>query len=110
MGRDVAHSKTVFKLVAIATLAASMTAGEWQPVGPFGGSVLSIAADPQHLGVLLAGARNGLLFRSEDGAKSILPMQIITSLGFRVKTQAAWGFGSPAMADCTGGKRWLGWL
>jgi photosystem II stability/assembly factor-like uncharacterized protein len=59
-----------YKLVAIAVLAASTAAGDWHPVGPFGGSVLSIAADPRRPGVLLAGARNGLLFRSEDGAKS----------------------------------------
>ena len=58
------------KLAAIAIFVASVAVGDWQPTGPFGGSVLSISADPGHPGVLLAGARNGLLFRSEDGSKS----------------------------------------
>lgn len=58
------------KQAAIAILAASVAAANWQPTGPFGGSVLSIAADQRKPSVLLAGARNGLLFRSEDGARS----------------------------------------
>jgi photosystem II stability/assembly factor-like uncharacterized protein len=41
-------------------------AGEWQPIGPFGGSVQSIAlaGDSTSGQLLLAGGRNGLLFRS----------------------------------------------
>lgn len=52
-------------------LAGPIVAGaEWQPSGPFGGSVQSIAIDPQGGEILLAGARNGLLFKSVDGARS----------------------------------------
>ena len=51
-------------------LAAPGFAADWRPSGPFGGNVQSIAADPRHPEVLLAGARNGLLFRSDDSAKS----------------------------------------
>jgi photosystem II stability/assembly factor-like uncharacterized protein len=51
-------------------LAGSVSAADWQPLGPFGGSVQSIAADPRHAGTLLAGGRNGLLFRSDDDAKT----------------------------------------
>ncbi len=51
-------------------LATPCLPADWRPSGPFGGNVQSIAADPRHPGVLLAGARNGLLFRSDDSAKS----------------------------------------
>jgi photosystem II stability/assembly factor-like uncharacterized protein len=81
-------AKTVFKLVAIVVLAASTVAGGWQPVGPFGGSVLSIAADPRHPGVLIAGARNGLLFRSKDGAKSWHRIYFVRPLSGPVQTLA----------------------
>ncbi len=62
--------KIVYKLFGIAIVAACVARGDWQASGPFGGSVLSIVADPRHPGTLLAGARNGLLFRSETGSKS----------------------------------------
>jgi len=45
-------------------------ATDWQPAGPFGGSVQVVATDPHRPGLVLAGARNGLLFRSEDRAKT----------------------------------------
>jgi len=43
---------------------------EWRPAGPFGGSAQSVAVDPRNPEVLLAGGRNGLLFRSEDRGRS----------------------------------------
>ena len=45
-------------------------AADWQPSGPFGGNVLVVATDPHRPSVVLAGARNGLLFRSDDRAKT----------------------------------------
>src|SRR5271168_307826 len=59
----------MYKLFAAVTLAASAFAADWQPLGPFGGSIQSVAVDPRHASILLAGARNGLLFRSIDGAQ-----------------------------------------
>lgn len=41
-------------------------AAGWQPVGPYGGSATAIAVDPSNSSVLLLGARNSLLYRSED--------------------------------------------
>ena len=55
---------------AVVLFAVSAFAADWQPSGPFGGSIQSVAVDPQHSSILLAGARNGLLFRSSDAAKS----------------------------------------
>ena len=60
----------MFKFFAVLTVAASAFAADWHPSGPFGGSIQSVAVDPQHSNILLAGARNGLLFRSVDSAKS----------------------------------------
>lgn len=40
--------------------------GQWRLSGPFGGSARSIAIDPGNPRTLLAGARDSLLFRSDD--------------------------------------------
>jgi photosystem II stability/assembly factor-like uncharacterized protein len=47
----------------------------WKPAGPFGGSARAIAIDPQDRNVLLAGARDSLLFRSDNAGASwrVLP-------------------------------------
>ena len=42
----------------------------WRFSGPFGGSARALAIDPQNRDVLLAGSRDSLLFRSDDGALS----------------------------------------
>lgn len=44
------------------------TPGAWEPIGPFGGSVHVVAIDPRTPRTLVAGTRNGLLFRSTDAA------------------------------------------
>ena len=48
---------------------------DWKLVGPYGGTVRSVALDPQKPDVVLAGGMNSLLFRSTDAAQSweILP-------------------------------------
>jgi photosystem II stability/assembly factor-like uncharacterized protein len=50
-------------------------AGDWQIAGPFGGSATAVAIDDKHPDVLLAGARQSLLFKSENSGTSwnILP-------------------------------------
>ena len=44
--------------------------GSWHLAGPFGGSARAIAIDPQNRNTLLAGARDSLLFRSDDAGAS----------------------------------------
>ena len=44
--------------------------GDWRLAGPFGGSARSIAIDPQNRNILLAGARDSLLFRSDNAGES----------------------------------------
>jgi photosystem II stability/assembly factor-like uncharacterized protein len=39
---------------------------DWTIAGPFGGTARSLAVDPHHAGVLLAGGMDSLLFRSRD--------------------------------------------
>ncbi|MBX9602568.1 MAG: hypothetical protein K2X35_16300 [Bryobacteraceae bacterium] len=42
----------------------------WQRLGPFGGSATAIAVDPRSPKTLVAGARNSLLYRSDDGGEN----------------------------------------
>lgn len=44
--------------------------GEWKSAGPWGGSATSVWADRNRPGVLLAGARHSLVFRSGNGGAS----------------------------------------
>jgi len=61
-------------------LAALPVFGGWKSSGPFGGSARSIAIDPQNGSLLLVGARDSLLFRSDDAATSwkALPFPSLT--------------------------------
>jgi photosystem II stability/assembly factor-like uncharacterized protein len=56
--------------IALAGWAVSLPADDWKIAGPFGGTAISIALDPQKPNVVLAGARNSLLFASEDSGAS----------------------------------------
>jgi photosystem II stability/assembly factor-like uncharacterized protein len=42
----------------------------WRLSGPFGGSARALAIDPQNRNLLLAGSRDSLVFRSDDGGAS----------------------------------------
>ncbi|HLH04717.1 MAG TPA: hypothetical protein VKX25_18265 [Bryobacteraceae bacterium] len=46
--------------------AVSAPPNDWAIAGPFGGTARSLAVDPHHAGVLLAGGMDSLLFRSRD--------------------------------------------
>jgi photosystem II stability/assembly factor-like uncharacterized protein len=48
----------------------------WQMSGPFGGSATSLAIDPAHPRVLLAGGRGAALFKSDDAGEHwrVLPL------------------------------------
>src|SRR5437016_5021487 len=47
-----------FCAIALAGWAVSLPAEDWKIAGPFGGTAISIALDPQHPNIVLAGARN----------------------------------------------------
>ncbi|HEV8040127.1 MAG TPA: hypothetical protein VGP62_14765 [Bryobacteraceae bacterium] len=51
-------------------LAAFPVFGGWYLAGPFGGSARAIAIDPENHNTLLAGARDSLVFRSDDAGSS----------------------------------------
>ena len=42
----------------------------WRPAGPFGGSAHALAIDPHNRNTVLVGARNSLLFRSDNAGES----------------------------------------
>ena len=54
----------------LALLALPCLAGGWQRLGPYGGSATAIAVDPRSPKTLVAGARNSLLYRSDDGGEN----------------------------------------
>lgn len=53
--------------LAVAAWAVSTSANDWTLSGPFGGTAMSVALDPQQPESLFAGAMNSLLFHSDDG-------------------------------------------
>lgn len=55
---------------------------DWEPIGPFGGSVAVVAVDPHRAGAVVAAAANSLLFRSADGGETW------TALPFPAETRA----------------------
>ncbi len=65
-------------------------AGEWQPIGPVGGNVQSIAAVDDSGGekILLAGGRNGLLFQQRGHATNWSQLSFGTPVFGTVKTLA----------------------
>ena len=52
--------------LAVLTFAAEDAAADWKIAGPFGGTATSVAVDPSHPNVILAGARESLMFKSTD--------------------------------------------
>jgi photosystem II stability/assembly factor-like uncharacterized protein len=56
--------------VCAAAWATNEPVSDWKIAGPFGGTARSIALDPQKPSVLLAGAMNSLLFRTQDAGAS----------------------------------------
>ena len=44
--------------------------GGWKPAGPFGGSARAVAIDPHNRSTLLVGARDSLVFRSDNAGQS----------------------------------------
>src|SRR3954447_862238 len=48
---------------------------DWHIAGPYGGSATAVAIDPKNSKILLAGARQSLLYKTDDGGTlwSMLP-------------------------------------
>src|ERR1700757_383980 len=63
------HLRTMRVFIAILTLAlaaASAQAETWTPLGPPGGDVRALAADPSHPARIFLGTADGHIFGSED--------------------------------------------
>lgn len=58
-------------LLAVGVGAWAITApvSDWTIAGPFGGTATTVALDPKNDGVVLAGGRNSLMFRSQNGGE-----------------------------------------
>jgi photosystem II stability/assembly factor-like uncharacterized protein len=61
---------TGLSAISVAAWALSLPIDDWKIAGPFGGTAISIALDPQKPQVVLAGGRNSLLFASGDSGSS----------------------------------------
>ncbi len=61
---------TTFLAFAVAAWAAFIPVNDWKIAGPFGGTAITIAVDPQNPSTVLAGAMNSLLFQSDDSGGS----------------------------------------
>lgn len=60
----------------VASAVAPIEPNPWHPIGPFGGNVHVVTIDPQTPRTLVAGTRNGLLFRSTDAAVTWKPLPL----------------------------------
>ena len=56
-------------LAAVLFLFPSSAEAAWVPIGPFGGDVRSLVADPQNPDLMYLGTRTGQVYRSADGGK-----------------------------------------
>ncbi len=65
----VAMAAGIAGLAALA-FAAGETTSDWKIAGPFGGTATSVAVDPSNPNVVLAGARESLMFKSTDAGGS----------------------------------------
>lgn len=56
--------------LSVTLFAADAPISDWHIAGPFGGSAKSVGIDPKNPSVVLAGAMNSLLYRSQDGGET----------------------------------------
>ena len=75
-GLALAAAVSVGMAGAAAAWAVSEPVSDWKIAGPFGGSAITVAVDPQSPKTLLAGARSSLLFQSQDFGGSWQPLNL----------------------------------
>ena len=68
--RPLSLAAVALTVSAFLCLAADAPSSDWHIAGPFGGSAKSVGLDPKNPNVLLAGAMNSLLYRSQDGGET----------------------------------------
>jgi len=56
--------------LAVVVVGPAAAAAEWVPVGPWGGDVRSLVADPARPGRVYLGTADGVIFRSDDAGRS----------------------------------------
>ena len=61
---------------AMGAWAVSAPVSDWKIAGPFGGSAISVAVDPESPKTVLAGARSSLLYQSQDFGASWSPLNL----------------------------------
>jgi photosystem II stability/assembly factor-like uncharacterized protein len=62
--------QALFVSVSIGYTADAPTSEVWHVAGPWGGTATSVAVDPKNPQIILAGARNSLLFQSENSGET----------------------------------------
>jgi hypothetical protein len=99
-------------LAALFCWAQRTSAQSWIAVGPPGGSVRALAADPARPGRLYLGTADGMLYRSEDGGASWqrltpgFPLRGYSLDQIEVPAAATWC--SWLLASQGRGRRWRG--
>ncbi|HEX4231055.1 MAG TPA: YCF48-related protein [Bryobacteraceae bacterium] len=75
-GATAVLSVAAFAIAATTPTRPEMPKADWHISGPFGGSATAIAIDPAHPNIILAGARNSLLYKSDDAGATwrMLPL------------------------------------
>ena len=69
--RSLTLRNLIFFFAAYAVFGASIPHSEdWQVAGPFGGSATAVAVDPKHPDIVLAGARQSLLYKTLNSGSS----------------------------------------
>jgi len=92
-----AHLRSLPLLLALALLPRTAAAAErWAPLGPDGGEIWSLAADPDAPGTVYAGTRDGGVWQSRDGG------------GHWVPTAAGLGSGEVSALAVSPGRVWAG--
>ncbi len=59
-----------FLFLGAVGLASQLSAQSWDAIGPYGGDVRALAADPSPAGLVWLGTADGRLFRSDDAGRS----------------------------------------
>lgn len=114
---------SVLFFLSIFLVFAATAAAQWKALGPFGGDVRSLAADPVDFSRVFLGTSNAQLYASADGGRSwkwlaeisdrhdhVLDSLIIDAIDGRVMYAGAWsvatGGGGGVFKSLDGGRTW----